>query len=182
MKLIDISEVFIGILKSREITYFKTDNVYSLIDYSSLKNNMIDNNKINQVYANNEIDQNTLLQKDDILLKLFPPISLIYVNKTYNKTVASSNFAIIRAKSGIDSKILFTILKQNIHQFILNGTNIKTLKILDIKNFNINYQKNKKTKILSNLEFKVIETLELLERKKELLQKISKYYGGKYGK
>lgn len=182
MKLIDISQIFIGILKSREVSHLKTNNVYSLIDYSSLKNNLIDINRINQIYTNNEIDQDTLLQKDDILLKLFPPISLIYVDKTYNKTIASSNFAIIRAKENVDSKILFTILKQNINQFILNGTNIKTLKISDIKNINIDYQENKEIKLLSDLEFKISNELELLERKKELLQKISKHYGGKYGK
>lgn len=177
-KLMDLADVTIGILKNRyeSKTMDGKKFTYNLINYGSISEvNPITSIKF---ISNLEIDKTFLTRKNDILIKLFPPISITKIEKYSENLLVSSNVVIVRAKK-IDSNLLYFLLKRKINYFnqLMDGSIVRSLNIKSIKetvfNENLNEKKLMKRVILNELFTKKI----ILENKKiELIKKQQIYY------
>lgn len=178
-KIIDIADVSIGILKNRyEAKVFdKKQFIYNMVNYRSISEEA----SITPIefVSNLEIDQAFFTKENDILIKLFPPISIIKIEKENENLLVASNFVIVRAKKQIDSNLLYFLLKTKIKYFnkLMDGSIIRSLNIRSIKetifNENLNDEKLLKKAFLNKLFTKKIN----LEKKKiELIKKQEEYY------
>ena len=182
MLLSKISNIFIGLLKSRlEESNNKSFNYY-LIDYSAIENNSINFNNLIPFNSKDKFSQDIILKPGDVLVKLFPPISLVYVDEITHKCVPLSRFGVIRCNQDINSKVVFYLLNQKLNKINkdLQGATTLTINISFLKNIDINYNESKRLVNATELFFKFNKIKSLLDKKKELIEKKQKYYGGKY--
>lgn len=184
MQLSKLANLQIGVLKTREATYEKTDFEYHMIEIKNIVNSKLKLDNLSKVYLKNDINENYLVKKGDIIIKMFHPISVIYVHDIIEKTIVDSKFTIVSAKKDVDSKILYFLLKNNISllEKFQSGQVIKILNVNHLKNMELNYRQDKKILLSSQINLKFEKLNELLFQKQKIIEKISKYYRGKYGK
>lgn len=82
---------------SQQSEFKKSYNVISLKSFN--ENGYYDHSFVEEFTANEEIKEENLLQKGDILIRLREPNIAVYIDKDYNDTIISSLAAIIRIKS-----------------------------------------------------------------------------------
>lgn len=177
-KLIDIADVSIGILKNRyeSKTFDKKQFVYNMVDYRSISNETsITSTKF---VSNLEIDQSFFTKENDILIKLFPPMSITKIEKDNENLLVSSNVVIVRAKK-IDSNLLYFLLKIKFRYFnrLMDGSIVRSLNVKSIKDVtfeeNFNDKNLMKKSILNELFTKKIV---LENRKIQLIKKQQIFY------
>lgn len=84
--------------KASQQSEFKKDyNVISLKSFN--ENGYYDHSFVEEFTANEEIKEENLLQKGDILIRLREPNIAVYIDKDYKDTIISSLAAIVRIKT-----------------------------------------------------------------------------------
>lgn len=84
--------------KASQQSEFKKDyNVISLKSFN--ENGYYNHSFVEEFTANEEIKEENLLQKGDILIRLREPNTAVYIDKDYKDTIISSLAAIVRIKS-----------------------------------------------------------------------------------
>lgn len=177
-KLIDIADVSIGILKNRyeNRAFDKKQITYNMVNYGSIsEETSITSTKF---ISNSEIDQTFFTKENDILIKLFPPISITKIEKGNENLLVSSNVVIVRAKK-IDSNLLYFLLKIKSKHFnqLMDGSIVRSLNVKAIKDVifkeNLNDNNLVKKAILNELFTKKI----ILENRKiQLIKKQQIFY------
>ncbi len=177
-KLIDIADVSIGILKNRyECKPFdKKQVIYNMVNYRSIS----EETSITSIkfISNSEIDQIFFTKENDILIKLFPPISITKIGKNNENLLVSSNVVMVRAKK-IEPNLLYFLLKTKLKYFnqLMDGSIVRSLNVKSIKDItfieNLNNKNLIKRAILNELFTKKI----VLENKKiQLIKKQQIFY------
>lgn len=169
MKLSQVANIQIGILKSR----FKYDSNgkyrYHFIEYANLLNDKIIFHSNRNILCINELlPDNALIKENDIIVKLYPPYSFHLIKKEMNNYVVFSNIAIIQPKT-IDYEILFFILKKHFSliQKLADGSTVKQLSLSMLKNIDINIDEP------INVIKQKIDLSALFDKQKELINKKS---------
>lgn len=84
--------------KASQQSEFKKD--YNVISLKSFHDNgYYDHTFVDNFIANEEIKEENLLQKGDILVRLREPNIAVYIDKNYNNTIISSMAAVIRTNT-----------------------------------------------------------------------------------
>ena len=185
MKLFELANVLTGILKTRlnlaKVDYKGTsEESYYLLNYACFGvNNYFIKKDFDKINIKEKFNKNVLVQKGDIVVKLFPPITFNLVDQTYPNLLVPSNIAIIRAKA-IDPILLIFLLEtikaklEHSRQGIaLPLLNLKELKEIEIGNEKMNdaiILKKAKIAYLLNTQIK------LIEKKKYYLDLRKKYF------
>lgn len=97
-----ITSIKTGLVMSRkkasQQSEFKKD--YNVISLKSFHDNgYYDHTFVDNFIANEEIKEENLLQKGDILVRLREPNIAVYIDKNYNNTIISSMAAVIRTNT-----------------------------------------------------------------------------------
>ena len=180
MKLKDVAILSLGIIKSRYQNHVNEGFKYKIIDSPDIVNNGINKNvdKLQEIYFKNAINSEFLLQEKDIIMKMFPPYSIGYVEKQYKGCVVPSNIAIIRSVK-IDSFYLYLYLRNNKTKIdsLAEGTSIRILNLSSFKLMEvINDFSEKEIKIKCNITLLLDKQEILLKRKIKLINLQKKYY------
>ena len=163
MKLEDVSQIFIGVLTSRELTNFGEYEykVFSIKSYDSQEEYEI-------VKSEKKLDDK-LTKEGDILIRLIYPNRIIYIDEKLENLLVPSQMCIIRVDDKkFDSKFLRWYLesdigKEKILQEITGSSiqkiSVASLRKLDIPELDIEKQKT------------IVDLLALWNNEKEILQK-----------
>lgn len=180
MKLSDISELFLGILKSRTKSDAITEYKYRIIescDFSSIDINK-PVNELEIFYSSIKFDDKVFLKEGDIILKMFPPFSIALITKEYIGCIVPSNIVIIRSDKLMPEFLYYSLFYEMSNwDNLLQGTTIRMIHLNSLKKVEINTNQSLKV-----IEWKIkIEKLynhqsKLLEKKKELLNKVRIFY------
>lgn len=181
MKLSQISELFLGILKTRSKSNVITGYKYRIIescDFSSININK-PINELEIFYSTVKIDDKVILKEGDIILKMFPPFSIALITNQYIGCIVPSNIVIIRSNKLMPEFLYYSLFYEmgNLANKILQGTTIRMIHLNSLKEVEINT--NQSLEVIQ-WKSKIIKLYnhqsKLLERKKELLNKVMKFY------
>ena len=110
-KLNHLTAIKTGLVLSRkkasQQSEFKKDyNVISLKSFN--ENGYYDHSFVEEFIADEEIKEENLLQKGDILVRLREPNIAVYIDRDYKDTIISSLAAVIRIKSNNVNPLFLT--------------------------------------------------------------------------
>lgn len=190
MKLNEIATLSLGIMKNRYTSSIKTMFKYKIIESTDIGeigiNKALD--QLQELYFENKISDKMTLKKNDILMKMFPPYSISYIEEEYVGCVVVSNIAIIRAIK-IDSNYLYLYLRNNkvLLYYLTEGTTIKLLSLNSLKSLNIDNNiseqdieyKCRIAKLLDRQEFLLKRKIKLINFQKEYYFKLKGERNGK---
>lgn len=142
-KLNHLTAIKTGLVLSRkkasQQSEFKKDyNVISLKSFN--ENGYYDHSFVEEFSASEEIKEENLLQKGDILVRLREPNIAVYIDRDYKDTIISSLAAVIRIKSNNVNPLFLTnylnssFTKKQLHSqgTLIAMLNIKSLDELEI--------------------------------------------------
>ena len=188
MKLNDVANLSLGILKSRHASPIETNYKYKIIESPDIGDIYI-NKKIDdlqEIFLDSKINDEAILKKRDILMKVFPPYSVSYIEEEYVGCIVASNIAIIRSVK-INANYLYLYLRNNklALDSLIEGTAIKILNLSSLRSLDIDDNiSNEDIKFRCNIT-KLLDRQEILLTKKIKLINIQKKYyfqGEKNGK
>ena len=164
--------------KASQQSEFKKDyNVISLKSFN--ENGYYDHSFVENFTANEEIKEENLLQKGDILIRLREPNIAVYIDKDYKDTIISSLAAIVRTKSeNINPLYLVSYLNSSYikKQLYSQGSAVSMLNIKFIEDLEIilpPIQTQEKVAEIQALSYKEINLLnQLIEEKQKYTTKI----------
>lgn len=164
--------------KASQQSEFKKDyNVISLKSFN--ENGYYDHSFVENFTANEEIKEENLLQKGDILIRLREPNIAVYIDKDYKDTIISSLAAIVRTKSeNINPLYLVSYLNSSYikKQLYSQGSAVSMLNIKFIEDLEIilpPIQTQEKVAEIQALSYKEINLLnQLIEEKQKYTNKI----------
>lgn len=164
--------------KASQQSEFKKDyNVISLKSFN--ENGYYDHSFVENFTANEEIKEENLLQKGDILIRLREPNIAVYIDKDYKDTIISSLAAIVRTKSeNINPLYLVSYLNSSYikKQLYSQGSVVSMLNIKFIEDLEIilpPIQTQEKVAEIQALSYKEINLLnQLIEEKQKYTTKI----------
>lgn len=170
MKLSDIAKVHIGILKTRFESEDKKSFKYNIVDFSNISTSVK-----KEFLSKIKIDSKYLLQQNDLLVKLYPPISVYKVSDNHIGSVIPSNICVVRSQK-IDSNLLYYLLKKKLFNIerLLDGGTINILKTKDLSNVKIDKSEITKNNLIKSQICLLYEKLEKLYIRKNQLLKIKK--------
>jgi len=177
-----ITSIKTGLVMSRkkasQQSEFKKD--YNVISLKSFHDNgYYDHTFVDNFIANEEIKEENLLQKGDILVRLREPNIAVYIDKNYNNTIISSMAAVIRTNTKeINPQFLVNYLNSSFvqKQIYSQGSavsmmNVKFLGELELTLPSLEIQD--KLASIQELSVQEIQLLEnLIEEKKQLNKSI----------
>lgn len=164
--------------KASQQSEFKKDyNVISLKSFN--ENGYYDHSFVENFTANEEIKEENLLQKGDILIRLREPNIAVYIDKDYKDTIISSLAAIVRTKSkNINPLYLVSYLNSSYikKQLYSQGSAVSMLNIKFIEDLEVilpPIQTQEKVAEIQALSYKEINLLnQLIEEKQKYTTKI----------
>lgn len=164
--------------KASQQSEFKKDyNVISLKSFS--ENGYYDHSFAEDFSANEEIKEENLLQKGDILIRLREPNIAVYIDEDYTDTIISSLAAIIRTKkSDINPLFLVNYLNSSYvkKQLYSQGSAVSMLNVKFIGELEITLpQRETQDKVaeIQTLSYKEIKLLnQLIEEKQKYTSKV----------
>lgn len=164
--------------KASQQSEFKKDyNVISLKSFS--ENGYYDHSFAENFSANEEIKEENLLQKGDILIRLREPNIAVYIDEDYTDTIISSLAAIIRTKkSDVNPLFLVNYLNSSYikKQLYSQGSAVSMLNVKFIGELEIILPKNEtqdKVAEIQALSYKEIRLLnQLIEEKQKYTSKV----------
>jgi restriction endonuclease S subunit len=164
--------------KASQQSEFKKDyNVISLKSFN--ENGYYDHSFVENFTANEEIKEENLLQKGDILIRLREPNIAVYIDKDYKDTIISSLAAIVRTKSeNINPLYLVSYLNSSYikKQLYSQGSVVSMLNIKFIEDLEIilpPIQTQEKVAEIQALSYKEVNLLnQLIEEKQKYTTKI----------
>ena len=181
-KLNHLTAIKTGLVLSRkkasQQSEFKKDyNVISLKSFN--ENGYYDHSFVEEFVANEEIKEENLLQKGDILVRLREPNIAVYIDRDYEDTIISSLAAVIRIKSNnVNPLFLTNYLNSSLtkKQLYSQGTAIAMLNIKSLEEVEIilpTLEIQKKVAEIQALSFNEIKLLnQLIEEKQKYTTKI----------
>lgn len=181
-KLNHLTAIKTGLVLSRkkasQQSEFKKDyNVISLKSFN--ENGYYDHSFVEEFVADEEIKEENLLQKGDILVRLREPNIAVYIDKDYEDTIISSLVAVIRIKSNnINPLFLTNYLNSSLtkKQLYSQGTAVAMLNIKSLDELEIilpTLETQEKVAEIQALSFKEIKLLnQLIEEKQKYTTKI----------
>lgn len=164
--------------KASQQSEFKKDyNVISLKSFS--ENGYYDHSFAEEFSANEEIREENLLQKGDILIRLREPNIAVYIDEDYTDTIVSSLAAIIRTKkSDVNPLFLVNYLNSSYvkKQLYSQGSAVSMLNVKFIGELEIILPKKEtqdKVAEIQSLSYKEIRLLnQLIEEKQKYTSKV----------
>ncbi|WP_226896393.1 restriction endonuclease subunit S [Poseidonibacter ostreae] len=164
--------------KASQQSEFKKDyNVISLKSFS--ENGYYDHSFAEEFTANEEIKEENLLQKGDILIRLREPNIAVYIDEDYTDTIISSLAAIIRTKkSDVNPLFLVNYLNSSYvkKQLYSQGSAVSMLNVKFIGELEITLPKKEtqdKVAEIQALSYKEIKLLnQLIEEKQKYTSKV----------
>jgi restriction endonuclease S subunit len=181
-KLNHLTAIKTGLVLSRkkasQQSEFKKDyNVISLKSFN--ENGYYDHSFVEEFVADEEIKEENLLQKGDILVRLREPNIAVYIDRDYEDTIISSLAAVIRIKSNnVHPLFLTNYLNSSLtrKQLYSQGTAVAMLNIKSLDELEIilpTLETQKKVAEIQALSFKEIKLLnQLIEEKQKYATKI----------
>ncbi|KAB7887613.1 restriction endonuclease subunit S [Poseidonibacter ostreae] len=182
MKMNHLTTIKTGLVLSRkkasQQSEFKKDyNVISLKSFS--ENGYYDHSFAEEFTANEEIKEENLLQKGDILIRLREPNIAVYIDEDYTDTIISSLAAIIRTKkSDVNPLFLVNYLNSSYvkKQLYSQGSAVSMLNVKFIGELEITLPKKEtqdKVAEIQALSYKEIKLLnQLIEEKQKYTSKV----------
>lgn len=166
MKLEDISEIFIGVLTSREIKdlgRYKY-NIFNLKNY--------DLQEEYEIVKTEKPLEDKLTKKGDLLIKLIYPNRIIYIDNKLENLLVPSQMCVIRTdKKKMDSRFLKWYLENDIgKEKILSeitGSSIQKISVASLKKIDVPVLDLEKQKTITDL-------INLWNKEKDVLQDIIK--------
>lgn len=166
MKLENISEVFIGILTSREISDFGEYQykIFNIKNYDS-------NEEYETVKAEKRLDDK-LTKKGDLLIKLIYPNRIVYIDENLEGFLVPSQMCVIRPDTQkIDPEFLKWYLESDLGKEIIEphitGSSIQKISVGSLKKLEIPLINLDKQKAITDL-------IKLWSKEKKVLQNIMK--------
>lgn len=181
-KLNHLTAIKTGLVLSRkkasQQSEFKKDyNVISLKSFN--ENGYYDHSFVEEFIADEEIKEENLLQKGDILVRLREPNIAVYIDRDYEDTIISSLAAVIRIKSNnVNPLFLTNYLNSSLtkKQLYSQGTAVAMLNIKSLDELEIilpTLETQEKVAEIQALSFKEIKLLnQLIEEKQKYTTKI----------
>lgn len=181
-KLNHLTAIKTGLVLSRkkasQQSEFKKDyNVISLKSFN--ENGYYDHSFVEEFIADEEIKEENLLQKGDILVRLREPNVAVYIDRDYEDTIISSLAAVIRIKSNnVNPLFLTNYLNSSLtkKQLYSQGTAVAMLNIKSLDELEIilpTLETQEKVAEIQALSFKEIKLLnQLIEEKQKYTTKI----------
>lgn len=181
-KLNHLTAIKTGLVLSRkkasQQSEFKKDyNVISLKSFN--ENGYYDHSFVEEFVADEEIKEENLLQKGDILVRLREPNVAVYIDRDYEDTIISSLAAVIRIKSNnVNPLFLTNYLNSSLtkKQLYSQGTAVAMLNIKSLDELEIilpTLETQEKVAEIQALSFKEIKLLnQLIEEKQKYTTKI----------
>lgn len=183
VKLLEIADVFNGILKHRlkqESKNDKTIKKYYLLNYACFDDsNYLKKEHLTTIETAEVINSEVLVQKNDIIAILLKPIRFYLINEEYENMIIPSNIAIIRTKS-YDPTVLIYLLNQQVNNFnkFITGISIPLISIKELRNMEIDETKFNDPFIIKKVQINELlnHQLNLLERKYKYINQLKKYF------
>ena len=164
--------------KASQQSEFKKDyNVISLKSFS--ENGYYDHSFAEKFTANEEIKEENILQKGDILIRLREPNIAVYIDEDYTDTIISSLAAIIRTKkSDVNPQFLVNYLNSSYikRQLYSQGSAVSMLNVKFIGELEIVLPKKETQDTVAEIQalsYKEIKLLnQLIEEKQKYTSKV----------
>ncbi len=174
IKLKELAFIKTGLVLSRRKAKIQLNSEsYQVVSLKSFNKNGEYNYKFSEsFYSSRIIKEEYLVKKGDILIRLRKPNLAIYIDKDYEKLIASSLVAILRVRKDINPLFLTYYLNSKRVERDLNryvkGTAIPMIQIKDISNLVISIPSLDEQKLLSlqNREITLLENL--IDEKRKL--------------
>lgn len=162
MRLENIADIISGVVVNRYSA--EEGKEYKVLSLKSIEDNIIYENIYDKIKIARDIDSKFILKKGDILFKLYPPYNVAEVNFESEKTLITSNFAVIRVKNKeINSRYLAYILNKKSFKRSLvksvEGSNVAVLKLATLKELDVKISPLEK-------QLKSVEFLDLLLKRR----------------
>ncbi len=176
-KLNHLTAIKTGLVLSRkkasQQSEFKKDyNVISLKSFN--ENGYYDHSFVEEFIADEEIKEENLLQKGDILVRLREPNIAVYIDRDYKDTIISSLAAVIRIKSNnVNPLFLTNYLNSSFtkKQLYSQGTLIAMLNIKSLDELEIILPKLETQEKVAQIQALSFNEIKLLRRLIEEKQK-----------
>lgn len=173
MKLNDVAATKSGLVLNRKKASLQSNikrdyNVVSLKSFNS--NGIYNHNESEEFIAEEELKDDYIAKKGDVLVRLREPISAIYIDKEYEDLIISSLMAVIRVD---ETKVLPQYLTYYINsdfaqkQLLQDVTQsiIRMIKIIDIQNLEIDIPSLKDQEL-------IVKTMDSFNQEEVLLNKL----------
>lgn len=173
MKLNDVAATKSGLVLNRKKASLQSNikRNYSVVSLKSFNSNGIyDHNESEEFIAEEELKDDYIAKKGDVLVRLREPINAIYIDKDYEDLIISSLMAVIRVD---ETKVLPQYLTYYINsdfgqrQLLLDVTQtiIRMIKVSDIQNLEIDIPSLKDQEL-------IIKTMDSFNQEEVLLNKL----------
>lgn len=173
MKLNDVAATKSGLVLNRKKASLQSNikrdyNVVSLKSFNS--NGIYNHNESEEFIAEEELKDDYIAKKGDVLVRLREPISAIYIDKEYEDLIISSLMVVIRVD---ETKVLPQYLTYYINsdfaqkQLLQDVTQsiIRMIKIIDIQNLEIDIPSLKDQEL-------IVKTMDSFNQEEVLLNKL----------
>lgn len=173
MKLNEVAATKSGLVLNRKKASLQSNikRKYSVVSLKSFNSNGIyDYNESEIFIAEEELKEDYIARKGDVLVRLREPINAIYIDKNYEDLIISSLMAVIRVdENKISPQYLTHYINSDVaqKQFLqdVTQTAVKMVKISDIQNLDINVPTIEKQKL-------IVETMNTFNKEEVLLNKL----------
>lgn len=167
---------------SRAKLYFKEDSfekekIYSYITLNCVEDNRIDLKIVETIKIKRNVDEEQLLKKGDIVMKLAPPYNAALVDFECENIIAPSNFAIIRTRGNFDPEYLSFILngehtRKQLYRFI-EGSTLGFIRISYLNELKVRYMDINKQVKYAKLFSALLKRKELKKKELKLEEKVT---------
>jgi restriction endonuclease S subunit len=181
-KLNHLTTIKTGLVLSRKKASSQSEfkKVYNVISLKSFNSNgYYDHSFVDEFTANEEIKEENLLKKGDILIRLREPNIAVYIDKDYSDTIISSLAAVIRPKSNeINPLFLVSFLNSTFikKQLYAQGSTISMLNVKFLGELEVivpSKEIQDKVADIQALSYKEINLLnQLIEEKQKYISKV----------
>ena len=173
MKLNEVAATKSGLVLNRKKASLQSNikRNYSVVSLKSFNpNGIYDYNESEIFIAEEELKEDYIARKGDVLVRLREPINAIYIDENYEDLIISSLMAVIRVdENKVSPQYLTYYINSDIAQKQLlqdvTQTAVKMVKISDIQNLDINIPSIEKQKL-------IVETMNTFNKEEVLLNKL----------
>lgn len=176
IKLSDIAEIKTGLSTNRKKADISIESkfYYTVVSLKSFSEDAIyDNIFADEFISNEELKDDYLVKKGDILLRLREPNFAVYIDKEYEKLIFSSLIVRIKLQDTrfdphyIAHYLNSNIVKKQLSQGAIVGTTIPMIRVSDVNEIKIPLIDLHKQKM-------IVKYLKLAHQENELLQNLIK--------
>lgn len=184
-RLCDIAEVRCGLVLSRKQAHEATDAKYRLLTLRAINaDGTVDETALDEYYATERLSAEYLTQVGDIIVRLTSPYTAVLVDEMTSGMVVSSNFAIIRAHSGIvlPAYLFWTINTRKVKHTIFENTSRNMLGAINPRFFaslEITFPSVERQRTIAGMNLLALKEAALLRRLAEEKRRYCEWICGK---